>query len=103
MTEQELVKKNQILYSWSWFYQNSLSSLGVTRYHKVNKTIIDKDTKQPKVIKVDPNVSDDWNRHYGQAIQYSDRAKDDRVKLSAISKEIKETQSKLENIIKKRK
>lgn len=98
MTEQELVKKNQILYSWSWFYQNSLSSLAVTRYHKVNKTIIDRDSKQPKVIKVDPNVSDEWNRHYGQAINYSERSKSDKIMLENISKDIKTNQKLLDKL-----
>ncbi len=85
-------KKLQNLYSWRLFYQNSLSSIAVTRYHKVNKSIIDKDTKQPKVIKVDPNVSDIWNTHYGQAINYSQRHKSDLKQVDKLSKEIAKLQ-----------
>lgn len=100
MNKAELEKKSQILYSWSFFYQNSLSSLAVSRYHKVNKNIIDKDTKEPKIIKVNPNVSDEWNRHYGQAIDYSQRFKEDKAKAEILSKEIKQNQNLINDFYK---
>ena len=83
MNKAELEKKSQILYSWSFFYQNSLSSLAVS-----------------KIIKVNPNVSDEWNRHYGQAIDYSQRFKEDKEKAEVLSKEIKQNQNLINDFYK---
>lgn len=80
---EELQKKRQILYSWSFFYSNSKNELLNTRYHKVAAS-----NKQGEMTLHDVFVNDPWNVHYGRAIDYSQRAKDDRLKVYKVNQEI---------------
>ena len=91
----ELQKKRQILSSWNWFYQNSESNLAVLRYAKVNRTIVDRETGKSKPIKVYPYVTDMWNNHYGNSIDYSKSFTDDRDKSSKCINEMQVNQAEL--------
>lgn len=101
MKREELQKKRQELYSWNWFYQNNLENLAVSRYYKVNKTIINKETNESEVIKVFPNIYDDYNGHYGNSIYYSKRFKDERQASEKCMKDIRLNQIELDKFYNK--
>jgi hypothetical protein len=96
-----LQKKRQVLSSWNWFYQNSDSNLAVSRYLKVNRTIIDRETGKSKPIKVYPYVTDMWNNHYGNSIDYSKSFTEDREKSSKCINEMHLNQVELDKYYKK--
>ncbi len=76
--KRNLVKSNQELYSWYWFYTNDCTNLQCSRYPKY-----DKDTDRlNKEIKLD----------------YSARYKEDRLRANRIYNQIKENKSKIEKL-----
>lgn len=96
----KLQKIRQELNSWNWFYQNSENNLAVSRYTKVNRTIVDRDTGKSKPIRVYPYVSDMWNNHYGNSIEYSQSFTEDREKSRQCIKEMQENQIELDKFYK---
>ena len=91
-----LQKNRQVLNSWNWFYQNSDGNLAVSRYIKVSRTIVDRETGKQKPIKVYPYVSDMWNNHYGNSIEYSQSFTEDREKSRQCVKEMQDNQIELD-------
>jgi hypothetical protein len=106
MNKEELTKKRQELYSWNWFYQNNLTNLAVSRYHKVNKTIIDRETGESKLIKVYPNIYDYLIGKYNLGDANSDisykeeRNKTGRIFKNLIIKNIREYTDIIEIVLK---
>jgi len=98
---EELQKKRQELYSWNWFYQNNLENLAVSRYLKVNRNIINKETKESETIRVYPNIYDDVNSHMGNSIFYSQRYKEDRIASEKCMKDIRLNQIELDKFYSK--
>ena len=80
-------KHKQNLFSWNWFYQNSLNNLFVTRYHK---------TTNNKGEIIDVFMSNSMNVKDNKAIYYSQRVKQDRIHSSKINKEIEDIQKEQE-------
>jgi len=80
---EELQKKRQILYSWSWFYSNSKNNLMYSRY----------DDKS--------YINEGFNNKYGKAIYNSLRFKEDKAKCIKLNNEIEDNQVKLNRFFKK--
>lgn len=85
---QALIKKNQELYSWNWFYLNSAENLQMSRYPRMSKLITDKQTGEVKKISTIPYLD------------FSRRFKEDREKAFKIGLEIKANQDKLNKLYK---
>jgi len=78
----KLSKRRQELYSWNWFYMNSKESLYATRYHQIEVM------KDGEKFIDGVYINDNLNSHYGKAIYYSQRYKDDRDKIAKVNLEI---------------
>lgn len=85
---QALIKKNQELYSWNWFYLNSVDNLQLSRYPKMAKLITDRVTGEMKKVSIIPYLD------------FSKRFKEDREKAFKIGVEIKANQDKLNKLYK---
>ncbi len=81
-------KYKQNLYSWKWFYSPFETNLMVSRYHKINQN------KNGENIIIDKYINDDRNSHYGKAITYSQRFKQERLVYNSINQEINQIQEK---------
>ena len=83
---QKLIKENQELYSWYWFYLNSEANLQYSRYTKMSKEIVDKDTKQNKMVTTIPYID------------FSVRYKQDREKANKMYPKIRENQREIDRL-----
>lgn len=84
--KQKLIKENQELYSWYWFYLNSENNLQYSRYPKSAKDIMDRDTKEIKKVTIIPYLD------------YSKRFKEDREKAFQVNLKIRENQRILDSM-----
>lgn len=87
MTKSQLIKANQILYSWNWFYLNSNENLMVSRYPK--------DTIQRR--NADGSYRSVVTMPY---IEHSIRFKEDREKAKQCQLEINKNQIELNKLFK---
>lgn len=85
---QRLIKRNQELYSWNWFYLNSAENLQASRYPRMTKLITDRVTQEIKKVNIIPYLD------------YSKRFKEDRDRAFKIGLEIKANQEKLNKLYK---
>lgn len=87
MTITKLIKTNQNLYSWNWFYLNSNDNLMVSRYPKevITKTKYDGSIRKDIIL---------------PGIEYSVRYKEDREKAKNCQLLITENQEKLNILFK---
>lgn len=82
MRKAELIKKNQELYSWNWFYTNSNEMLMITRYPILKKEKFNNDgTKRYTLV--------------SPYIEYSKRFKEDREKAKQCQLQIDKNQQEL--------
>lgn len=115
MTAEEMQKKRQELYSWSWFYKNSIKNLVVSRYPGTIKEVQDKNSQlgESRTVLVPPFVNDMWNNHYNHyydesgnkrtcsTIVYSQRFEQDKQMIDKVSREIDALQLQLNKHFKK--
>lgn len=88
LERQKLIKKNQELYSWNWFYSNSSEYLQVSRYPKASKLVTDRITGEIKRVTIIPYLD------------FSKRFKEDKEKAFKTSLEIRANQAKINELYK---
>lgn len=99
--QQKLIKENQILNSWNWFYNNSSENLMCSRYAVKAVTYKDKNGVEKNKY-VYPNVEDVWNKHYYNTLDYSLRFKQDKVNAQQCWDKIVVNFNELEKFYKKK-
>lgn len=81
-----LIVDNQRLYAWYWFYVNSETNLQYSRYPRVSKEIMDRDTKEVKIINKIPYQ------------EFSKRFKEDKDKAFKINLLIRKNQLRIDEL-----
>ena len=83
--KRELIKKNQELYSWNWFYTNSNENLMINRYPKANKTKVDSQgNKRDIVIMPYIDYSERWKQDREQAYKCQTLINENQLKLNKL-------------------